>query len=68
MFSGEASSDLVTYLIPIYSSVHMIISILTFEVDLMHYLLTILSSLVYVSILIYVLNRLFQNERVMFSK
>ncbi len=68
MFSGEGNTDLYVYLIPIYSSVNMIISILSFEVIGIHYLLTIVSSLVYVSIFIYVLNRLFQSETIMFSK
>lgn len=68
MFSGEGSTDLITYLIPVYSSVNMIIAILSFEVVGIHFLLTIISSLVYVSIFIYILNRLFQSETIMFSK
>lgn len=68
MFSGEATSNLVLYLLPIYSSVNMIISILTFEINVAAFLITVLSSILYVSIFIYILNRLFQSEKVMFSK
>ena len=68
MFSGEASSNMWVYITPIYSSVNMIISILTFEISITAYLLTISSSLVYVSIFIFILNKLFQSEKVMFSK
>lgn len=68
MFSGEASSELVSYLVPIYSSVNMIIAILTFEVVPTHFILTITSSVLYVSILIFVLNKLFQSEKIMFNK
>lgn len=68
MFSGEASQSLVSYLIPIYSSVNMIIAILTFEVVGTHFLLMILSSIVYLVFLIFVLNRLFQSEKIMFNK
>ena len=68
MFSGEASMDLVSYILPIYSSVNMIIAILTFEVVPMHFMLAIVSNLVYVSIFVFILNRLFQSETIMFSK
>jgi len=68
MFSGEATSNLLVYLIPLYNSIQIIISILTFEVDALQYLLTIGSSLVYVSIFIVILNKLFQSEKIMFSK
>jgi len=68
MFSGEASQSLVSYLIPIYSSVNMIIAILTFEVVGTHFLIMVLSSLGYLVLLIFVLNKLFQSEKIMFSK
>ena len=68
MFSGEASQSLVSYLIPIYSSVNMIIAILSFEVVFIHFLLMILSSIAYLALLIFVLNKLFQSEKIMFSK
>lgn len=68
MFSGEAATNTVLYLIPIYSSVNMLISILTFEVVPLQFILMVTSSVVYVSILIFVMNKLFQNEKVMFSK
>lgn len=68
MFSGEASANLWVYLVPIYSSVNMLISVLTFEVVPLHFLLMVLSSIAYVGILIYIINKLFQSEKVMFSK
>ena len=68
MFSGEANSNLFIYLIPLYNSINIIISILTFEVDTIQYTLTIVSSLVYVSIFIVILNKLFESEKIMFSK
>jgi len=68
MFTGEASTDLVSYIIPIFNSVHMIIAILTFEVVPTFFVVSIISNVVYVSVLIFVLNKLFQSEKVMFSK
>lgn len=68
MFSGEANSNILIYLIPLYNSINIIISILTFEVVATQYILTIVSSVVYVSIFIFILNKLFQSEKIMFSK
>lgn len=68
MFSGEASQSLLSYLIPIYSSVNMIIAILSFEVVGTHFVLMIASSVGYLALFIFVLNRLFQSETIMFSK
>lgn len=68
MFSGEASADMISYIIPIYSSVNMIIAILTFEVVPAYFLISVISNLVYVSIFIFILNKLFQSEKIMFSK
>ena len=68
MFLGEASTDMMVYFVPIYSSVNMIIAVLTFEIVPLHFFITILSSVVYVTIFIFVLNKLFQSEKIMFSK
>jgi sodium transport system permease protein len=68
MFSGEASASLVSYLIPIYNSVNMIIAILTFEVNALHFAINVGANVVYLAIFIFILNRLFQSEKLMFSK
>lgn len=68
MFSGEAVSSFYAYLIPIYGSVNMLIGILTFEVVPLNFMLLLISSVVYVAILIFIINKLFSSEKVMFSK
>lgn len=68
MFSGEASKDLWVYFMPIYSSVHLIISILTFDISITAYIITVTTSLVYVAIFVFILTRLFQSEKIMFQK
>lgn len=68
MFSGEAAANMSAYFIPIFNSVNMIISILTFELNMTSFLITIGSNLVYVTVSIFVLNKLFQSEKIMFSK
>lgn len=68
MFNSEAAESAWMYLIPLYSSVNMLIGILTFNVVPLHFTLTVVSSVVYVAILIYIMNKLFSNEKIMFSK
>jgi sodium transport system permease protein len=68
MFSDETQSNLILYLIPLYNTIQMLIGILTFDINTAAYLVTVISSLVYVSIFIYILNRMFQSEKIMFSK
>lgn len=68
MMSGEATTNPALFMIPIYNSVHMIISILTFEVSIVNFIIMVSSNLVYASILIFVLNKFFQSEKIMFSK
>ena len=68
MFSGEASSNMLIYFFPIYSSVNLIIGILTFDVSLTAFIITISTSLIYVAIFVYILTNLFQSEKIMFQK
>ncbi len=68
MFSDDTQSNLFLYLIPLYNTIQMLIGILTFEINTAAYLVTMISSLVYVSIFVYILNRMFQSEKIMFSK
>lgn len=68
MFSGEASQNAWLYLLPIYSSINMLIQVLTFEIVPLHFAIMVISSVVYTAVLIYVMNKLFESEKVMFSK
>lgn len=68
MFSDDTQANLFLYLIPLYNTIQMLIGILTFEINTAAYLVTMISSLVYVSIFVYILNKMFQSEKIMFSK
>jgi len=68
MFSGEASTNLWVYFLPIYSSVNLIIAILTFDISVTAFFITVSTSLIYVAIFVYILTRLFQSEKIMFQK
>jgi sodium transport system permease protein len=68
MFSDDTQANVLFYVIPLYNTIQMLIGILTFEINTAAYLVTMISSLVYVSIFVYILNRMFQSEQIMFSK
>ncbi len=69
MFSDGASSDWWAYLIPIYNTVQTLTAVLTFDpATASHLLVTALANLAYTGFFVYVLNRMFQSERVMFAK
>ena len=68
LFGGSAPST-INYLIPIYNSVHSLSLILSFEADLfLPLFFTITSNIVYAVIFVYILNKMFQSEKIMFSK
>lgn len=68
MFTSTATDKSILYLIPIYNSVQSIMSILTFDIKIYHLILTIVSNVVYISIFSFILSKLFNNEKAMFSQ
>ncbi|MGM9553404.1 MAG: ABC transporter permease [Faecousia sp.] len=68
MFGNGASTNSAVYLIPLYNSVQSMVSILTFDISALHLLLTVGSNLVYALLGTLVLTRMFQSERIIFSK
>ncbi len=68
MFSGGAKTDLVYYLIPMYNSVQCMIGIFSFEVLPMQIVAAVVSNIVYTGLGVFVLTRMFNNERIVYSK
>jgi sodium transport system permease protein len=69
MFSTGSTTELWMYLIPIYNAVQSLIGIMTFTDGIgLFVLITAISNTVYLFIFIYVLNRMFQSEQIMFKK
>jgi len=69
MFSTGASTNTWMYLIPIYNAVQSLIGIMTFTDGIgIFVLITAVSNTVYLVGFIYLLNRMFQSERIMFNK
>ena len=69
MFGDGANQNLFMYCLPIYNTVQSLIAILTFEdMGYSFILITVLSNIVYVSFFVYILNKMFNSEKIMFSK
>ncbi|MFA5006451.1 MAG: ABC transporter permease [Candidatus Izemoplasmatales bacterium] len=69
MFSDGAAQSWWIYLIPIYNTVQTLTAILTFDPAAPLWLLvTVLSNLVFTAVFVFILNRMFDSERVMFAK
>lgn len=67
-FGTEPSGQLIVHFIPIYGSVNFLSSIFVFQYDFANFVAVIVSSVVYTSLFIYLLTRLFSSEKVMFQK
>jgi len=68
MFSGGAPTDPVYYLIPLYSSVQSMSGIFARDYSTLNVVLSCLSTLVYAGLGGYILTKMFNSEKVMFSK
>ena len=58
----------ILFAIPLFNSIQLLSEIFTFEVNTIHFIITIISNLLFTSILIFVLSKMFDNEKIMFSK
>lgn len=68
MFGGGAKESLVFYLIPLYNSVQCMVSIFSFELVPAHILAAVAANLVYTGVGIFLLAKMFNSERIVFSK
>ena len=68
MFSSGAQSNSVMYLVPLYNSVQSLVGVFSRDYTASNLALSIVSNLIYAGIGGFVLARLFNNEKVVFSK
>ena len=68
MFQDGASSSLVVYLIPFYNSIEVMTAVFAHEMNWMFIIVTLASNLVYTGIAVWGLTRMFNSEKVMFSR
>ena len=67
MFSESVSRQLVVYVIPVYSNVMAVRALLMFELDWVQFMLTIVSSIGFFTLMVLLITRLFHSENVLFK-
>lgn len=67
MFGGAAEKPL-AYLIPVYNSVQCMSAIFSFEAVHLHVAIALVSNLLYCGALVFILTKMFNSEKVMFSR
>lgn len=68
MMGTEELNKLGMFFIPIFNSVLCMNEVFSFRVNMVHILVTIVMNIVYAGVLTFVLTKLFNSEKVMFSK
>jgi len=67
MLGIKANNNLL-FAIPLFNSIQLLTEIFTFEVNVIHLIITVIANIIFTSTLIYVLTKMFDNEKIMFSK
>lgn len=68
MFQDGAATELTVYIIPFYNSIEVMVALFSHELQWMPVLVTLVANLVYTGIAVWGLTRMFNSEKVMFSK
>lgn len=68
MVGGGAQSDTAYYLIPLYNSIQCMTGIFTFDFQPINVVVCIVSNVLYTGIGVFVLQRMFQSEKLMFAR
>ncbi len=68
MFGGGAQEEWFYYFIPLYNSVQCMSAIFSFECLPLNVLIAVISNLVYSVVLVFVLTKMFNSERVIFGR
>lgn len=68
MFQSGASQNLVAYLFPFYNSIQAMTAVFAHEMKWMPVIVTLAANVVYTGIAVWGLTRMFNSEKVMFSK
>lgn len=65
---GSAATNSLLYLIPVYNSVQCMIGIFSFNASVANMTLTVISNVAVTGIGVFLLTRMFNNEKIMFNK
>ena len=68
MFQSSTPENLTAYLIPFYNAVQVMTAVFAHEMKWMPVIVTLAANVVYTGVAVWVLTRMFNSEKVMFSK
>lgn len=68
MFGDGAPKESYWYLIPLYNSVQCMNSVFLFSVSVINVVITVAANVVYAGVFVWILTKMFNSEKVMFSK
>ena len=68
MFQSSTPESLTAYLIPFYNAVQVMTTVFAHEMKWMPVIVTLAANVVYTGVAVWVLTRMFNSEKVMFSK
>lgn len=68
MMSSGANTNLVMYIIPVYNSIQAVTGILNQAFDIWAIIITIVTNIVYISLGVFLLTKMFNSEKIMFNK
>lgn len=68
MFGDGAKTEYYWYCIPLYNSVQSMIGIFSFTADGIQIAITVISNIIYGGLFALVLTKMFDSERIMYSK
>lgn len=68
MFGGSGSKPAYIYAIPLYNSVQSMQGIFTFNMDLVNIAISCVSNIVFAGIFVFILTKMFNNEKIVMSK
>lgn len=63
-----SNSNLLFYIIPVYNVMQCFVGLFSLKFDITSILICIISNIIYISIGIYILAKMFNNEKIMFNK
>lgn len=68
MFVSDIPAQWMTYLFPIFNSTQCMAAVFARDINMLNCLITVVSNLCYTGVLVWVLAKMFNSERVMFGK
>ena len=68
MFASDFAKKTVAYVIPLFNSVQCMNGVFSFEMNMTFVVITVVSNLLYSAIFVFILAKMFESEKMMFSK